>query len=119
MEGDLDDWKSLGACCAAASSSFIRLPAASYSHHEAIAMRATRELVISTEWKEVQTVGKSSELLHCASSSFLCGNFCGSFLVTVHHLALKDSDDEDDNELKGESEDVEQSDGEPAIILIE
>jgi len=34
-------------------------------------------------------------------------------------LALKDIDDEDDNELKGESEDVEQSDGEPATILIE
>jgi hypothetical protein len=34
-------------------------------------------------------------------------------------LALKDSDDEDDSGPKGESEDVEQSDGEPATTLIE
>ena len=64
-EEDLDDWKNLEACCAAASSSFLLLLAASYSYHEAIAMRVTRELVISTEWKGVWTVRKGSGLLHC------------------------------------------------------
>ena len=43
-----------------ASSSFLQLPAAPYSHHEVVAMRATRKLVISTEWKEVWTIGKGS-----------------------------------------------------------
>jgi hypothetical protein len=69
VEGDLDDWKSLGACYAAASPSFLELPpqllAAPYSYHEAIAMRATRELVISTKWKDIWTVGKGSELVRC------------------------------------------------------
>jgi len=48
-----------------ASSSFLQLPTAPYSHHEAFAMRAMRKLVISTEWKEVWTIGNGSELLRC------------------------------------------------------
>jgi hypothetical protein len=48
-----------------ASSSFLQLPEAPYSHHEAVAMGAIRKLIILTEWKEVWTIGKGSELLRC------------------------------------------------------
>jgi len=68
IQQDLGDLGDLEACCAAASYSFLELPAASYSpnsHHEALAMRATRKLVISTKWKEVWTIGNGSELLRC------------------------------------------------------
>ena len=49
-----------------ASSSFLELPTASSSSPRPPRSYTTRELIISTEWKEVWTVGKGSELLRCS-----------------------------------------------------
>jgi hypothetical protein len=54
--------------------SFLELPAASYNNHEAAAMCTTMKTILSTEWKEIWTIGKALGLvmllLPPASSSF-------------------------------------------------
>jgi len=59
-------------CCAAASSSFPPLPAASYSHHETVAMRATRGTILSANRNDLDDWGGlGPSRCAAASSSFL------------------------------------------------
>jgi hypothetical protein len=72
----LDDWEGLGSGrCAAISSSFLLLSAASYIHHDAVAMQATLKIILLIDCNEIWTIEKASGLLVLQLPTASCSRY--------------------------------------------